>query len=402
MATIVLDIPIDPLPNMLTDLDAYDQAYVVFRYGDVPVSAQWMNVEDGKIAFTSQLKKIIQISEGAITDELIQREKGVEKCSGKYPSATIAVCTRNRTEDLERCLTSLVSLSDIGQEILVIDNAPQDSQTFDLVHRKFVQISYCLEKEPGLNKARNRALKEALHDIVVFIDDDAVADNLWLKQILKPFARERVACVTGMTQPLELTYPGQEAFERYSPFCKGFRRRIFDTAVNPLATGEIGAGVNMAIRKSIVEKIGWFDELLDAGTPTQSGGDHEYFTRILRSGYYIVYEPRALNWHRHRRTINEAKKAIYGYGVGMYAYWTKLLVEDREWWILRQAIEWFYYYQLKHLVKAILHVRNHHPLALVWAEWRGCFRGPFAYFESRRKHQRHHADKPTIRRHTYA
>ena len=147
----------------------------------------------------------------------------------------------------------------------------------------------------------------------------------------------------------------------------------------------MGAGVNMAIRKSVTEKIGWFHEALDAGTPSQSGGDHEYFTRILRSGYYIVYEPAALNWHRHRRTLEETCKAVYGYGVGMYAYWTKLLLEDKEWWMLRQAWSWFWGYQVPQLIRSGLRIGSYQPLSLVWAEWRGCFHGPSAFLRSRKK-----------------
>lgn len=399
MATAVLDIPIDPLPDVISDLGEYSKAYILFRYAEVPVAALWFDVVEGKIDLSAYLPLILQKAEGPLADELIRIEKTVPDAS--YPTATIAVCTRNRTDDLKRCLLSLVELPDLGQEIIVVDNAPADQSTALLV-QQFSSVRYVLESEPGLNRARNTALREALHEVVVFIDDDAVADKQWLKHIIQPFARERVACVTGMTQPLELLHPGQEAFERYSPFCKGFRRRIFDTSVNPLATGEIGAGVNMALRKDIVHKIGWFDEALDAGTPTQSGGDHEYFTRILRSGYYIAYEPSALNWHRHRRTLDDTRKAIYGYGVGMYAYWTKLLIKDREWWVLRQAIEWFYYYQFKNLVKSILRWPGHHPLSLVWAEWRGCFRGLSAYFKSLKKQRTHHAKSKNIHHHSYA
>ncbi|MCA1627002.1 MAG: glycoside hydrolase family 2, partial [Acidobacteria bacterium] len=88
--------------------------------------------------------------------------------------------------------------------------------------------------------------------------------------------------------------------------------------------------VNMALRRSAVEQVGFFDEALDAGTPARSGGDNEMFTRILLAGYRIVYEPAALNCHRHRRTWEELRAAIYGYGVGVYAAWTRSLLVEGE------------------------------------------------------------------------
>jgi GT2 family glycosyltransferase len=144
----------------------------------------------------------------------------------------------------------------------------------------------------------------------------------------------------------------------------------------------------MAVRKSVLENVGLFDESLDAGTPTQSGGDHEYFTRILLKGYQIVYEPEALSWHRHRRTMEETKKAIKGYGIGVYAFWTRTLVVERELGIIKLPYGWFIHSQLPNIAKSILRRKNAQPLSLLIAELHGCLLGPWAYFKSRRKLKR--------------
>jgi GT2 family glycosyltransferase len=176
----------------------------------------------------------------------------------------------------------------------------------------------------GLNVARNRALAEAQHDVVAFTDDDAVPDPAWLDSLLRNFNDPLVVCVTGLTMPLELETKSQEWFERYNPFSRGFRRTVYDNRYyHPIGAGRIGAGANMAFRRSVVEYVGFFDEALDGGTPTHSGGDTEMFSRILSQGYRIVYEPAALNWHCHRQTQEELRRTIYGYGVGVYAFWTR-------------------------------------------------------------------------------
>ena len=48
---------------------------------------------------------------------------------------------------------------------------------------------------------------------------------------------------------------------------------------------------------SVLETAGPFDERLDAGTPTRSGGDHEMFSRLLATGHRIVYDPAAVSRH---------------------------------------------------------------------------------------------------------
>jgi GT2 family glycosyltransferase len=388
MATAVLDLDISHLSPVLENLDKYQQAFILFRYKGSPVGTLTLPVTDGRIRIDEHSDAVIHATMKYMWKRRVHEALNYQEQIpvSKLPSATIAICTRNRTDDLRRCLDALMKLPDDGQEILVIDNAPSNDDTHNLVEG-YAKVRYVREPRPGLNIARNRALKEASNEIVAFTDDDAVPDQHWLRALLKNYTRERVVCVTGMTMPLELETEGQLAFERYNPFNKGFDRKLYDSLHDPLSTGQVGAGANMSFRRSVIQLVGEFDEALDAGTVTQSGGDHEYFTRILRAGYYIVYEPDALNWHRHRRTMEDTRKAIYGYGVGVYAYWTKLFWYDKEFPVIRFTWGWFWHDQLRKLYKALRRRPGHQPLSLILAELKGCWAGPWAYFRARRNVQ---------------
>jgi hypothetical protein len=140
----------------------------------------------------------------------------------------------------------------------------------------------------------------------------------------------------------------------------------------------------MAVRRDIVERVGVFDERLDAGTPTRSGGDHEMFARILAAGYRIVYDPAAVSWHRHRRTYDEVLDTVYGYGVGVYAMWTGMLIERRELGVLRIAWSWFRSAHLPALIGMALRRPSESKRRLALAELRGCLNGPRAWFEAER------------------
>ena len=94
----------------------------------------------------------------------------------------------------------------------------------------------------------------------------------------------------------------------------------------------------MSVRKSVIAITGAFDEALDAGTPACSGGDFDFFYRILARGYTIVYDPAALSWHLHRRTWEELLVQYRGYGAGIAALWTGELMRDHEWGVLRSGI----------------------------------------------------------------
>jgi GT2 family glycosyltransferase len=389
MATAVLDLDFNKLPQHITGLDRYHQALILIRLSGQPVGKAFIPVTDGKLDGNKLHEVLVEAAGWPLVERWLHDYLSWDETwkSNSIPQkATVAVCTRDRPDDLERCLDSLRPLAEKGQEILVIDNCPTSEATRTLVER-FECFRYIREERLGLNVARNRALREAQHDIVAFTDDDAVPDRAWLDSLLRNFNDPLVMCVTGLTMPLELETKAQEWFERYNPFSRGFSRKVYDHSYyHPLGAGRIGAGANMAFRRSVMECVGFFDEALDGGTPTHSGGDTEMFSRIMSRGYRIVYEPAALNWHRHRQTREELRRTIYGYGVGVYAFWTRSLLMEKDLGVLRAAFVWFFRYQLRALLRSLLRRPNSLPLDLILAEIKGSVRGPFAYLTSRKLH----------------
>ena len=141
----------------------------------------------------------------------------------------------------------------------------------------------------------------------------------------------------------------------------------------------------MALRTDVLERVGPFDEALDAGTLTRSGGDHDLFSRILSAGYRIVYEPCALSRHRHRRDWAELRATLYGYGVGVYAAWTRAVLVEREWSVPALAWGWLRHDQLPALIRSLRRAPGSAPPSLVLAELCGCLMGPLAYLRARRR-----------------
>ena len=193
MPTAVLNLDLTNLPAQISVPDHYTRAYILIRYKGRPVGKIWVPVKSGQLttahvypdimnAVEPELKKAwlhdyLQWDERQFTDQTL-------------PSATIAVCTRNRTADLERCLTGLMQLPDDGQQIMVVDNCPLNDETKQLV-AKYPRVQYVLEKIPGLDVARNTALRSSTTEVVAFIDDDAVPDHNWLRALLANFNDSR-------------------------------------------------------------------------------------------------------------------------------------------------------------------------------------------------------------------
>jgi GT2 family glycosyltransferase len=395
VATAVINVDLERIPSALKGLERYEEALVLLFLRGYPVGQVRLPVVSGCIGGAELRIVAAQAAEAALQRHWLHEFLGWQVHADVRPAArraaTVAVCTRDRTADLRRCLTSLLCLPDDGQEILIIDNAPSTDSTRDLVeHCPSQRVRYVREERAGLDIARNRALREARGEIVAFADDDTVVHENWLRALAANFEDPMTLSATGLVMPLELETPAQEWFERYTAFGRGFQRVVFDgTRDDPLVVGRVGAGASMAMRRDVYTLVGPFDEALDAGTPTRSGGDHEMFSRILRVGYKIVYDPTALSWHHHRRTWQELRATVYGYGVGVYARFTRQLFLDSEPGVVRQALGWFRHEQAPRLAQSLLGRPDRVPLDLLIAELVGCLRGPWAYLSARQASARH-------------
>lgn len=374
----------------ITDIEGphhCDSALLVLRWRGRVVGRALVRLKDGRLT-ADEVERHVRAAVGpdalrAWLEDVLEYD-GRKGADAPLPSATVAICTRERPADLERTLLAVSALDPAPLEVLVVDNAPRTTDTRD-VAESLPGVRYIVEPKPGLNRARNRALREAAGDVVAFTDDDAAPEPGWLGGLLGNFGDPRVQCVTGLTLPMQLESRAQVLFEEHCSFERGFRRRVFDgLSDNPLAVSRIGAGANMAIRRSVADRIGGFDDRLDAGTPTRSGGDHEMFVRLLLAGYRIVYEPRAVSWHRHRRTIEELRDVVRGYGTGVYSMWTGLLLERRELGVLRLAWQWFRHDHLPLLRRPRRLLDRAGRDALRRSELIGCLTGPLSWFASRR------------------
>lgn len=293
------------------------------------------------------------------------------------PRVSVVIPTRERPDDLARCLESLARPENSRHEVIVVDNAPVTTRTAAVAAR--FGVRHVVEPKPGIDNARNAGVAVARHDIVAFIDDDAVASPKWMTAIGEPFADSRVGCVTGLVLPLELETKAQEDFELYCHHRRDFQRRVYSReSLRPSAAGIVGMGANMAFRRRLLVELGWFDPRLGTGTSTRGGDETDMFARIFDAGWLIVYSPSAFVWHRHRRTSRELRACVFGYGVGLYSMLTKRLLEQRDLGALITGARWLLGPPLK-AARAKIKGAPSAPWRVVLAETVGAPLGPFCF-----------------------
>ena len=303
--------------------------------------------------------------------------------SSHEPSVSVVVCTRDRPEDLDRCLTALGALSTSPREVLVVDNAPSDDRGRHVCER--FPVRYVVEPVPGQSRARNRGILETSGDLVAFTDDDCVVDPGWLDDLGPELEDVLVQALTGYVGPLELDAPAQYLFEAHGGFGRGFRRRVFHGVLsNPaLSAGQVGAGANSIFRRSVFEQVGLFAEDLGPGTPARASDDNDMFARILDAGYRIVFDPARVVWHRHRRDDEALRSILSDYGVSSSAFVARRVGRHRDLSALRILAWWW----LEHFPRDALAILGERPARIsataLGEEMLGTLLGPWKLRKSR-------------------
>jgi cellulose synthase/poly-beta-1,6-N-acetylglucosamine synthase-like glycosyltransferase len=145
---------------------------------------------------------------------------------------------------------------------------------------------------------------------------------------------EAIGAVSGLVLPAELLTESQAMFEQFGGHSKGrgFTRAVFDRGYqrhrqSPLyPLPPFGVGANMAFRAEAIRQAGSFDRALGAGTPTSGAEDTAAFTEVMLAGWTMVYTPNALTWHYHRDDPAELHRQLTGYGVGLGAFYSAILL----------------------------------------------------------------------------
>jgi glycosyltransferase involved in cell wall biosynthesis len=315
--------------------------------------------------------------------ERFRRRLGIPEPAFPHRSCSVIVCTHRRSSYLPGLLDALTRLDPAPEEVIIVDNDPGDLDCRQVVEATGAR--YLREDRRGLDNARTTGLRAAHGDLVAFTDDDCVPAPRWLAGLDEVFADSSVGAITGPAFAYELDSPAQVRFEREGGFTRGtLRRRQLDwTIMSPLRAGAAGAGANMVFRRDVLVALDVpFPPELDAGTPTESGGDLYALYRVLAAGWRVVYDPGTYVFHRHRPTPEALHRAFFGYGVGLSATMTKVLVEHREpeavralWWLVSQ-------YRTAQRERLLGRV-DARVVRVAWDYLRGGLRGPGALLRAR-------------------
>lgn len=217
----------------------------------------------------------------------------------RWPTISVVIPLYGHPEDIRLCLESLARIEDLLHEVIVVDNGSKDGA--DQVAESFpFAILLRNETNLGFAKASNQGVEASTGEIILYLNSDTVLPRSGLVRMIESLMRSATIAASGPftnecghSQRIEPTY---QSLATLDLFADQFATRVSEDIDAP---ADMLVAFCMAVRRSVLDEIGGFDEAFGLG----SFEDNDLCYRLKRAGYRLVISTRAFVHHTGSRTF---------------------------------------------------------------------------------------------------
>ena len=209
-------------------------------------------------------------------------------------TTTIIIPTYNGAHKVVNALQSLVEQSCPPDEILVVIDGSTDDTKFIIEERKFdlPQLRIIEQTNEGRAGVRNRGAREAVNDLLIFMDDDMVVPEDWVKYHLQHHLKFPGSFVSGRLDQMHSDGPLTE-FGKFENWQNGrWNKDISSSELgevqlnNPYITAN-----NFSVSKQDFMDMGMFDARL------KDAEDYDLAVRARLRDKSIFLSNQCWAWH---------------------------------------------------------------------------------------------------------
>ncbi len=208
---------------------------------------------------------------------------------------SVVIPTHNRADTLKVCLQKLMTQEGVNFEVIVVDDGSTDHT--EAVVKEFLAVRYFKQPASQQGVARNRGVKEAKGDVVLFMGDDIFAGAGFLKRHADRHAEledEAVAVLGFSTWDPSLPVNSYMLFLEKSgwQFGYGFLKPGWVTRAD---RWKFFYTSNLSLKRSLLLKEGFDESFKGYGWEDIELG----YRLVQRHGLKLFYEPEARATHYH-------------------------------------------------------------------------------------------------------
>ena len=212
--------------------------------------------------------------------------------------ATVLICTYNRANLLGETLDTIAkSRTTLAWEVVVVDNNSTDHTRSVVASRQAnypVSLRYLSEPRQGNSFGLNTGIASTHATIVAFTDDDVRVAEEWLQEGCAPMlSNPSIDYTGGPVRPIWEAPPPPWVDQRRSDLWGTLA--ILDYGPTSFVFEEhrrVPLGANMAVRRTLFDRVGNFDTDLGRVRNSLRGqAQAEFFCRLRNAGARGAYVP---------------------------------------------------------------------------------------------------------------
>ncbi len=189
-------------------------------------------------------------------------------------------------------------------EVIVVDNGSEED--IQALVTNFSQAKFICESRPGSYTARNKGLSIAKGDVIAFTDSDCIPAKDWIENGVRNLIKVPNCGLVGGRIEIFFKNPDKPtAVELYESIIE-FPQNLF------VEVQRFGATANLFTFKSVIDRIGVFNDNL------KSGGDVEWGNRVFSSGLNLIYADDTVVLHPSRNSLKDLLKKNIRVAGGQY------------------------------------------------------------------------------------
>jgi glycosyltransferase involved in cell wall biosynthesis len=234
-------------------------------------------------------------------------------------SVSVVIPTRGRPDLIGRSVRAVLANDHTDFDVVVIDQS-DDDRTGEIVRAIAAgdaRLRYVHTLPPGLSRAYNVGARLTRAPILAYTDDDCVASATWISSVARAFASEPDAEMLYGTVALPSELRGSAGQVPILPIAQAER---LDERNGLLI---YGMGANFALRRTLLDRIGGFDEMLGGGGPLRSSQDFDLQFRAYRAGATVLLRPEVSVDHYGLRREDQWPATLRAYCIGNAAFYVK-------------------------------------------------------------------------------
>ncbi len=268
------------------------------------------------------------------------------------PPVSVVIITRNRAEDLLRCLRSIAAQDYTDIEIIVVDNGSTDN-TIEAISAAYPAVTLLQQgHNTGAPEGRNIGIKHAKGELVLCVDDDAeLPDAQTIRKSIPYFQKDpQLACLSFTV------------FDQYGQVVRKLIPRRDRKLISEDTFGAMFSATGCVMRRTAFLEVGGFWKDLSP----YFGEEPELSYRFLDNGYHILLTPHIIVRHYESTAERAPDRRLY-YGTRNTPW---LALRNFPWYavFILTTLSWGYFFliairyrQLRVFLRAVMASIRHMP-----------------------------------------